>query len=325
MEGEARQAASRSFSEGWRPAPPNRRAFRVGFVAGATKTAGALMPSALQFAVIIIEYAMALCGLAYLGWLCLSERGRALRARPVALKAWNVTVFDFLVLGWFVLSVGFVGQLLLRAVAGPLPNTGSDKQTFELLLYGVMFHFGAILSLPASRALSRWRGADVPQIPMPAAPASLPREFRGSFLTFLVVMPLVGGASLVWERLLQTLGLPTERQELVDLFLHAKSPALLVFLVVLALVVAPFSEELIFRAGIFRFLRSHGPRWVAFVVSAGLFALLHANWFSSLPLFILGLVFAAAYERTGRIAVPMLAHALFNLNTLLLVLSGVGG
>jgi hypothetical protein len=64
---------------------------------------------------------------------------------------------------------------------------------------------------------------------------------------------------------------------------------------------------------------------VAFTVSAGLFAALHGNWVSSLPLFVLGLVFAAAYERTGRIAVPMLAHALFNLNTLLLVLCGVGG
>ena len=64
---------------------------------------------------------------------------------------------------------------------------------------------------------------------------------------------------------------------------------------------------------------------MAFVVSAGLFALLHGNWVSSLPLFILGLVFAAGYERTGRMAVPMLAHALFNLNTLLLVLGGVGG
>jgi hypothetical protein len=95
-------------------------------------------------------------------------------------------------------------------------------------------------------------------------------------------------------------------------------------MIALALVVAPVSEELVFRAGLFRFLRSRAPRWVAFAVSAGLFALLHGNWVSSLPLFVLGLLFAAAYERTGRVAVPMLAHAFFNLNTLLLVLSGVG-
>jgi hypothetical protein len=106
---------------------------------------------------------------------------------------------------------------------------------------------------------------------------------------------------------------------------QAKSPALVAFVIALALVLAPVAEELVFRVGIFRFLRARAPGWVAYVVSAGLFAALHGNWFGSLPLFILGLVFAASYERTGRIAVPMLAHALFNLNTLLLVLSGVGG
>jgi membrane protease YdiL (CAAX protease family) len=137
-------------------------------------------------------------------------------------------------------------------------------------------------------------------------------------------MPLAGGAAIVWERLLQTMGLPTERQELVDMFLQSRSPALLGFLIALALVVAPIAEELVFRVGIFRFLRTRTPRWVALGVSAGLFALLHGNWMGALPLFLLGLVFAISYERTGRMAVPMLAHALFNLNSLLLVLSGAG-
>jgi hypothetical protein len=137
-------------------------------------------------------------------------------------------------------------------------------------------------------------------------------------------MPLASGAALAWERFLNIVGLPTERQELVDLFTQTKSPVLLALMIALALVVAPVSEELVFRAGLFRFLRFRAPRWVAFTVSAGLFALLHGNWVSALPLFVLGLVFAAAYERTGRVAVPMLAHAFFNLNTLLLVLSGVG-
>lgn len=272
----------------------------------------------------VFEYALVLCGLAFLGWLFFSKRGQALRARPAALAAWKVTLVDFLFLGWFMLSVMFIGQWLLRAIFGPLPETSSDARTFELLSYGVMFHGGAILTWPASRGLARWRRTAAEQPQAPRVPGSLLRPLPAGFLVFLVVMPLVGGASLLWERFLQVVGLPTERQELVDLFLQAKSPALLVFLVALALVVAPFGEELVFRAGIFRFLRTRAPRWVSFVVSAGLFAAIHGNWFSFLPLFILGLIFAAAYERTGRITVSMLAHSLFNLNTLLLVWSGLG-
>ena len=43
------------------------------------------------------------------------------------------------------------------------------------------------------------------------------------------------------------------------------------------------------------------------------------------PLLALGVVLSLAYERTGNLAVPMLAHALFNLNTILLLLAGAGG
>jgi hypothetical protein len=281
------------------------------------------MPTTPELAVEIFEYALAFGGVGFLVWLLVSDRGRTWRARPPALPAWDVAVNDFLFLGWFMLSVGFVGQLLLRAISGPLSDTASDRHTLELLLYGAMFHLGAALTWPAALIMARWRRAGAPQPAAPALSPSLLLVGCGGFLAYLTAMPWVIGASWLWELFLKTVGLPTERQELVDLFLQTRSPLLLASLVVLALVVAPFSEELVFRAGIFRFLRTRAPRWVAYVVSAGLFAAIHLNWFSLLPLFILGLVFAAAYERTGRITVSMLAHALFNLNTLLLVLSGV--
>jgi hypothetical protein len=200
----------------------------------------------------------------------------------------------------------------------------AEGETIERLLLGSMLHFGAVATWLGARAWARRHRPESIQIHPPATLAWSIQSLRGGLLVFLVSMPLVTGVALAWEWILQTLGLPTERQELVDLILQSKSPALLGSLAVMALVVAPVAEELVFRAGIFRFLRTRAPRWVAFGVSAGLFALLHANWMSALPLFLLGLVFAVSYERTGRITVPMFAHALFNLNTLLLVLSGIG-
>ena len=38
---------------------------------------------------------------------------------------------------------------------------------------------------------------------------------------------------------------------------------------------------------------------------------------------MLGVVFSIAYERTGHIATTMIAHSLFNLNTIMLVLVGL--
>ena len=107
------------------------------------------------------------------------------------------------------------------------------------------------------------------------------------------------------------------------LFAGAKSPLLLGSLVALASIVAPITEELIFRAGLFRYARTRLPRWAALLLPAVLFGALHGNLASFPQLVALGVIFSLAYERTGNIAVPMLAHALFNLNTIALILSGI--
>lgn|GEM_PF-221911 len=302
-------------------------AFRVGFGAGSaillpSKTPAA-MPSFLEQTIIVLESTLLLGGLGFLGWLFLSAAGRAARARPAALPVWEVSLTDFLFLLWLVLTLGFLGQGLLRLLIGHTLRSQPESGTIELVLYGSMFHAGAILAWLCAHVLQRrrqrTRGETEPFRPR----ACLRDSVRAAVLTFLVVVPLVGGAGFLWEHLLKVVHLPTERQELVDLFTQTKSPALLGFMVVLALAVAPISEELVFRAWLFRFLRTRIPRWAAYGASAGLFALLHANWVTFLPLFILGVLFAAAYERTGDIRVPMFAHALFNLHTLLLVLSGI--
>jgi membrane protease YdiL (CAAX protease family) len=110
---------------------------------------------------------------------------------------------------------------------------------------------------------------------------------------------------------------------LIAMFADAKSPGLLAFMILLAVVIAPITEELLFRAGIFRYVRTRLPRWAALLIPSVLFGALHANLASFAPLVALGVVFSLAYARTGRIATTIVAHGLFNLNTIVLIFSGV--
>jgi hypothetical protein len=277
-----------------------------------------------QNLVIASECALDAAGLVYLCRLCFSAEGRAARARPAALPAWEVSLLDFLFLGWLVFTLGIVGQELFQLTVSRLLQRLPEGATLQLLVAGSMFHFAAAATWWCAHFLGRRFRPGMLRPSAPVTPASVQLSVYGGVLTFLAVLPLATGAGLAWERLLQLLGLPTEPQELVDLIMRSKSPVVLGFVIVLAVVVAPVCEELVFRVGIFGYLRTRTPRWAAFGASAGLFALMHWNWMSALPLFILGLVFAISYERTGRMAVPMLAHALFNLNSLVLVLCGVG-
>jgi membrane protease YdiL (CAAX protease family) len=113
------------------------------------------------------------------------------------------------------------------------------------------------------------------------------------------------------------------------MFANAKSPWLLIVMITLAVVIAPLNEELVFRAGLFRFLRTRIPRWLALLLPALTFAVLHVNWHtlqglaSLAPLVMLAIVFSLAYERTGRIGTSIVAHACFNLNTILVIFSGL--
>ena len=70
-------------------------------------------------------------------------------------------------------------------------------------------------------------------------------------------------------------------------------------------------------------MRTRLPRWAALVIPSCLFGALHGNLASFAPLVALGIIFSLAYERTGRIATTMIAHGLFNLNTIALILCGV--
>ena len=49
----------------------------------------------------------------------------------------------------------------------------------------------------------------------------------------------------------------------------------------------------------------------------GLFAGMHFNWHSFLPLFVLGFWLCRTYEKSGNLWVPIILHAFFNGNTLL--------
>ncbi len=180
-----------------------------------------------------------------------------------------------------------------------------------------MAEFGALVGIVGAYAYLCTRRENTQVLPSRTTPSLLP----AGMLTFFAVLPVVDLTSIVWNRIIELLGIPPEPRDSVDIFSHAKLslPSVVFFLV--ATVVAPVIEELVFRAGLFRYLRTRIPRWAALILPSLFFAALHGNWASLGPIAALAIVFSLAYERTGRIGVTMIAHALFNLNTILLILA----
>ncbi|MEO7494162.1 MAG: type II CAAX endopeptidase family protein [Massilia sp.] len=97
-----------------------------------------------------------------------------------------------------------------------------------------------------------------------------------------------------------------------DLASSAALPKMAVpWLVGLAVIAAPLCEEFIFRGLIFGGMRRSLPPLPAMLMSAGLFAIVHPP-VSMLPVFVLGLCTAYAFQRTRTLLAPMLVHAIYN-------------
>lgn len=130
--------------------------------------------------------------------------------------------------------------------------------------------------------------------------------FWALVLIALLFCWLVGQATSVW--LYSLVGSPNFDEHAST---KAGAPVLLMLLVVLVL--APIGEEMLMRGLVYSRLRRHVPPLVAAVLTTGVFSLMHLNLVQIAVTLPLGLLLAAVYEQTGRLAPAILIHVVFNL------------
>jgi membrane protease YdiL (CAAX protease family) len=121
------------------------------------------------------------------------------------------------------------------------------------------------------------------------------------------------GAYLVATALLfAVIGSPPARQN-ADALAGSDSVALLAAYGLIACVLAPPTEELLFRGVLFSSIRGHLAPVPAVIVSGVLFGALHGPPLETmLDLALLGIVLCALYERTGSLLPCIGVHALHN-------------
>ena len=131
----------------------------------------------------------------------------------------------------------------------------------------------------------------------------------GLMIAAAAILAATAGSMLL--SLLQKFALSTEVEEqatILDL-VRRGDPIELTLLAVSAVILAPITEELLFRGMFFRRLHQHVGPIAAWTLPALAFALSHGNFVGLAVYFWLGSVFAVAYAYSGRLWVAMLAHA----------------
>lgn len=251
-----------------------------------------------------------LLGLLILGWFALRIRREPLRWRDslsrLYWRPWNLADVQPLLL---LLVCAFVlGQVIQVALLGLATPPDADTSSRLLVLQSVLFHWlglGALVVMLRRRRLP-WHSA------FGVDSATAGRDaFRG-LLTLLGTMPILVGAAFIYNFVLQLFGFQPTLQDVAFIISDETSPWMRAYFVLLAVVIAPVFEELLFRGLLLPALaRRYGAAAATLVISA-VFAVIHGHLPSVVPLFILSVSLCLAYIGTGSLVASIVMHAVFN-------------
>jgi membrane protease YdiL (CAAX protease family) len=278
-----------------------------------------------QLAIALFELCLFLTGTVLAARVLFTSAARTRWLRTNALPSAPMNVLDFALGALLIPATGLAFQAVAQVWLSPIIAQGTDKQGIALFAYGVSNYIGAFVAwqwlLPSlSRSLA-FEPPPPPATPTPTLP--WPRALRYAAGAFMVALPVISAVSLPWTYVVKQFGLPPEAQDAIAMFANTRSPLVIAGMLLVACVLAPVYEELLFRKGLYRFCRQRLGRGWALVISGLCFGALHQNWAGFLPLAALGMGLAIVYEATGSIRVPIIVHGLFNLNTVLILLSGL--
>ncbi len=243
---------------------------------------------------------------------------KRLEKRPVT--QWPIHPPDFalficILVLWFIGSSTAVAHLIHWLADGP------SVGTWAMLIGGLVMQIGMAYIFFWFHHLHR-RADEGPINPhfMETIQA-----MKLGFFYFLASLPIIYFVGLIWGLLIdfvRSLGLPWEPspQDSILIFRGMDSPLMILTMIVLAVIIAPIVEEIIFRAGIFRFFKGRVSFIAAILISSLVFGMVHANIQSFAGLVAVGACLCVAYELSGNLKVAMFFHGFFNLNTLLLLL-----
>ncbi len=142
-----------------------------------------------------------------------------------------------------------------------------------------------------------------------------------AFLFLPLAWLLQKGSALLLDRL-TFLPFGSEEQQSVQTLRDTTGFTRRAGMALITIVLAPIAEEFLFRGVLYAGLKQIGFPRLALWATSLLFAAVHMNAMTFIPLMAFSLVLVALYERTGNLLAAISAHALFNaINFTLLMIS----
>jgi membrane protease YdiL (CAAX protease family) len=229
----------------------------------------------------------------------------------------SATIFFLIARPWTLENAGlrgaglmvcaFAGVALTSVAQGDAGDAGPETSVLGMVIATVGFQGTA---LPLIWVLARQHGLTLREgFGLGLAPGRAVVLGATVAMLFLPVgLLLQSGISLLAHRF----GIQLPEQTSVYILRLADSWPDRIGLAVVTMVLAPLGEEGLFRGIIYPAIRRLGFPNAALWVTSLVFAAIHFNALTFIPLFVLAVALAKLYERTGNLLASIACHATFN-------------
>lgn len=227
---------------------------------------------------------------------------------------WKTSNSNFLIFLWVCAVIILFFPLMFRSL------THSLETPWNSFSGGFLAQFCLLIFLLLLCTRREW---DFPQqLQWKASP--LKQSLRTIFFEYLKITPVLFLLSVIWLAPLYWFQrhwkIDFQQQPLAQAILQTSSITFLVVAALMATIIAPITEELLFRGGLYRFLKGKISTKKAIWLTSLVFALLHYNFLAFLPILFLGVFLTQIYERHQNLWISIAVHSLFNLNSFVLLL-----
>ena len=262
-----------------------------------------------QINLFLLVLGMVLCIVPELvhGLFCLVHRNEPrLPAIPGVLPSFP-TVWDRVWTLFFItLVTGFVSFSLLAKDAEL-----TAEPTFSSILSSITADIFLYLPMVLRMITVTWKGQDNGLGFHMISPLQL---FKCGFL-YVIIPPFVVAAlmeQLHLPELLHEFTSTPVTQEVMETFRKSDNSTLRMGIALLAIVIAPITEECCFRGFLYNSIKQHAGGIMATLISSFFFAAIHTSLVAFLPLFVFAVFQCELYRKTHSLTAPIIAHAVFN-------------
>ncbi len=154
---------------------------------------------------------------------------------------------------------------------------------------------------------------------------SFPRALRKGLLAGGAMVAMSGAVAFLIGLVAESAGNEIELQPIVGIFLRSAWPARIALLISIT-ILSPIFEELFFRYAMESVLfGTLGNKGRAIAYSAFFFSGMHGNLAAFPSLLLVAATCSFIYRRSGNLAAPIMAHFLFNMVSITIIICGGAG